>query len=142
MSAVNSFGAKDSLQVGDKSYEIFRIDTVPGHEKLPFSLKVLLENLLRTEDGAILAVLTNRGPNPVHDVRLLIDYVYHWPTEQAPGDVSPGKSWPHVFGGTIAPGASETVRFVPSGGLPTAPAGTFEPKVQVLGFKETKSLAP
>ena len=52
MSAVNSFGAKDTLHVGDESYEIFRIDTVPGHEKLPFSLKVLLENLLRTEDGA------------------------------------------------------------------------------------------
>ena len=51
MSAVNSFGAKDTLHVGDKSYEIFRLDTVPGYEKLPFSLKVLLENLLRTEDG-------------------------------------------------------------------------------------------
>lgn len=52
MSAVNSFGAKDTLHVGDTSYEIYRIDTVAGHEKLPFSLKVLLENLLRTEDGA------------------------------------------------------------------------------------------
>ncbi|WP_308164564.1 aconitate hydratase AcnA [Agromyces sp. ISL-38] len=52
MSAVNSFGAKDTLHVGEKSYEIYRLDTVPGHEKLPFSLKVLLENLLRTEDGA------------------------------------------------------------------------------------------
>ncbi|GAA4366489.1 aconitate hydratase AcnA [Agromyces bauzanensis] len=52
MSAVNSFGAKDTLHVGEKSYEIFRLDTVPGHDKLPFSLKVLLENLLRTEDGA------------------------------------------------------------------------------------------
>ena len=52
MSAVNSFGAKDTLHVGDQSYEIYRLDTVPGHEKLPFSLKVLLENLLRTEDGA------------------------------------------------------------------------------------------
>ncbi|MFD4420138.1 aconitate hydratase AcnA [Agromyces sp. NPDC058484] len=52
MSAVNSFGARDTLQVGEASYEIFRLDTVPGHEKLPFSLKVLLENLLRTEDGA------------------------------------------------------------------------------------------
>lgn len=51
VSAVNSFGAKDTLQVGDKAYEIFRLDTVPGYEKLPFSLKVLLENLLRTEDG-------------------------------------------------------------------------------------------
>jgi aconitate hydratase len=38
--------------VGGTDYEIFRIDTVAGYEKLPFSLKVLLENLLRTEDGA------------------------------------------------------------------------------------------
>ncbi|NYD65853.1 aconitate hydratase AcnA [Agromyces atrinae] len=52
MSQVNSFGAKDTLRVGEKDYEIFRIDSVEGHEKLPFSLKVLLENLLRTEDGA------------------------------------------------------------------------------------------
>ncbi|MDQ1584621.1 MAG: aconitate hydratase, partial [Microbacteriaceae bacterium] len=52
MSAVNSFGAKDTLRVGSTDYEVFRVDAVPGHEKLPFSLKVLLENLLRTEDGA------------------------------------------------------------------------------------------
>ncbi|TPW70881.1 aconitate hydratase [Schumannella sp. 10F1B-5-1] len=52
MSTVNSFGSKSTLKVGDTEYEVFRIDTVPGHEKLPFSLKVLLENLLRTEDGA------------------------------------------------------------------------------------------
>ena len=52
MSAVDSFGAKSTLTVGGADYEIFRVDTVPGYEKLPFSLKVLLENLLRTEDGA------------------------------------------------------------------------------------------
>ncbi|MGN6426308.1 MAG: aconitase family protein, partial [Leifsonia sp.] len=52
MSAVNSFGAKSTLTVGSKDYGIFRIDTVDGYKKLPFSLKVLLENLLRTEDGA------------------------------------------------------------------------------------------
>jgi aconitate hydratase len=52
VSTVNSFGARSTLTVGDTDYEIFRVDTVPGHEKLPFSLKVLLENLLRTEDGA------------------------------------------------------------------------------------------
>ncbi len=52
MSKVNSFGSKDNLEVGDNSYEVFRIDKVEGYEKLPFSLKVLLENLLRTEDGA------------------------------------------------------------------------------------------
>ncbi len=50
--AVNSFGARDTLRVGSTDYEVFRLDKVAGHEKLPFSLKVLLENLLRTEDGA------------------------------------------------------------------------------------------
>ncbi|MDP9026714.1 MAG: aconitate hydratase AcnA, partial [Actinomycetota bacterium] len=52
MSAVDSFGSKSTLTVGGTDYEVFRVDTVPGYEKLPFSLKVLLENLLRTEDGA------------------------------------------------------------------------------------------
>ncbi|BDV30644.1 aconitate hydratase AcnA [Microbacterium terricola] len=52
MSTVDSFGAKSTLTVGSTDYEIFRLDTVDGYEKLPFSLKVLLENLLRTEDGA------------------------------------------------------------------------------------------
>ena len=52
MSSKDSFGARDTLTVGDKSYEIYRLDAVPGTEKLPYSLKVLAENLLRTEDGA------------------------------------------------------------------------------------------
>jgi len=52
VSAVNSFGAKDTLTVGSTDYQVFRIDKVDGYKRLPFSLKVLLENLLRTEDGA------------------------------------------------------------------------------------------
>jgi aconitate hydratase len=52
VSTVNSFGARETLAVGDTEYEIYGIDTVDGHEKLPYSLKILLENLLRTEDGA------------------------------------------------------------------------------------------
>ena len=52
VASTNSFGAHGSLQVGDQDYEIYRINTVAGHETLPYSLKVLLENLLRTEDGA------------------------------------------------------------------------------------------
>ncbi len=51
MSSKDSFGARDTLKVGDNSYEIYRLDAVPGNEKLPYSLKVLAENLLRTEDG-------------------------------------------------------------------------------------------
>ncbi len=49
---MNSFGARDTLDVEGESYEIYRLDAVPGTEKLPYSLKVLAENLLRTEDGA------------------------------------------------------------------------------------------
>src|SRR4051794_40259278 len=53
---MDSFGAKGSLDVGGTSYEIFRLGKVAGDgldvESLPYSLKVLLENLLRTEDGA------------------------------------------------------------------------------------------
>ncbi|GGJ81314.1 aconitate hydratase [Pilimelia anulata] len=52
MASLDTFGAKSQLRVGDAGYEIFRIDAVPGHERLPYSLKILLENLLRTEDGA------------------------------------------------------------------------------------------
>ena len=47
----NSFDAADRLQVGDTEYRYYRLDRVPGSDKLPYSLKVLLENLLRTEDG-------------------------------------------------------------------------------------------
>lgn len=56
MASQDSFGAKDTLEVGGKSYEFYRLDAVAGEgldvASLPFSLKVLLENLLRTEDGA------------------------------------------------------------------------------------------
>src|SRR3954471_9324839 len=59
MASVDSFGARGTLEVGERSYEIYRLSAVSGEglaegavESLPYSLKVLLENLLRTEDGA------------------------------------------------------------------------------------------
>ena len=48
----NSFNAKKNLEVAGKSFEIFDISGIEGASDLPFSLKILLENLLRTEDGA------------------------------------------------------------------------------------------
>ncbi|MEY4232509.1 MAG: hypothetical protein RL144_709, partial [Actinomycetota bacterium] len=48
----NSFNAKKNLDVAGKSFEIFDISSIDGAATLPFSLKILLENLLRTEDGA------------------------------------------------------------------------------------------
>ena len=50
--SLNSLGSKKTLTVAGSSYEIFDISQVKGASDLPFSLKVLLENLLRTEDGA------------------------------------------------------------------------------------------
>ncbi|GAA3217131.1 aconitate hydratase AcnA [Oerskovia jenensis] len=52
MSSVDTFGSKGTLEVGENSYEIFRLSAVEGAERLPYSLKILAENLLRTEDGA------------------------------------------------------------------------------------------
>ncbi|ORI20258.1 aconitate hydratase [Rhodococcus sp. 1168] len=49
----NSFGARGQLSVDDKTYEIHRIDQIEGSGRLPFSLKILLENLLRNEDGRL-----------------------------------------------------------------------------------------
>ena len=51
MSSIDSFGARGTLDVAGAGYEIYRLSAVPGSDSLPFSLKVLLENLLRTEDG-------------------------------------------------------------------------------------------
>ncbi|WP_019547434.1 aconitate hydratase AcnA [Streptomyces sulphureus] len=50
--SANSFDARSTLEVSGESYEIFKLDKVEGSARLPYSLKVLLENLLRTEDGA------------------------------------------------------------------------------------------
>jgi aconitate hydratase len=47
----DSFGSQDTLRAGEQSYRIYRLDAVDGARTLPFSLKILLENLLRTEDG-------------------------------------------------------------------------------------------
>ena len=52
MASLDSFGAKGTLDVGGSSYEIHRLAGAGDVARLPYSLKVLLENLLRTEDGA------------------------------------------------------------------------------------------
>ena len=51
--SVNSFGSRDSLAVGGVDYEVYRLDQVSTAVPLPYSLRVLLENLLRNEDGRV-----------------------------------------------------------------------------------------
>ena len=84
MTSIDSFGARGTLDVGSASYEIFRIAAVEGSARLPFTHKVLLENLLRTEDGAnvthdTIAVAGRVGPvgravagDPVHPARVVM----------------------------------------------------------------------
>jgi aconitate hydratase len=74
MSKVNSFQAADSLKVGSKEYRYFRLDKLNA-PKLPYSLKILLENLLRTEDGANVTAeqikaLANWDPNAEPDTEI------------------------------------------------------------------------
>ncbi|MBO0828805.1 MAG: aconitate hydratase, partial [Streptosporangiales bacterium] len=52
MTANDSYQARARLRIGERELEIHRLDAVPGADDLPYSLKILLENLLRTEDGA------------------------------------------------------------------------------------------
>ncbi len=51
----NSFGARSTLRVGEQAYEIYRLDALEQHgvklNRLPYALRILLENLLRTENG-------------------------------------------------------------------------------------------
>src|SRR5699024_7482296 len=51
--SANSFNARDTLSVDGSQYTIFRLDALPGASRLPYSLKVMLENLLRNEDGRL-----------------------------------------------------------------------------------------
>ena len=65
MSTHNSFGAKSTLTVGDKTFTIFKLSSLekahPAAARLPFSLRILLENLLRTEDGVAVTRRRHRG---------------------------------------------------------------------------------
>jgi aconitate hydratase len=74
LSKVDSFGSKSDLSVGGKNYRIYRLDAVLKHQ-LPYSLKILLENLLRTEDGANVTpsqinAIANWDPNAEPDTEI------------------------------------------------------------------------
>jgi len=54
VSSLDSFGARSTFEVGGRSYEVFRLDALAERfdvARLPYSVKVLLENVLRLEDG-------------------------------------------------------------------------------------------
>jgi len=74
LSKVDSFGSGSDLSVGGKSYRIYRLDAVLK-QQLPYSLKILLENLLRTEDGANVTAsqinaIANWDPNAEPDTEI------------------------------------------------------------------------
>src|SRR5947209_14048764 len=75
----NSFGSEAVLRVGAQEYTIYRLDAVtkshPNAARLPYSLKILLENLLRTEDGLVVRkqdveALANWNPKAQPDTEI------------------------------------------------------------------------
>src|ERR1700689_2849421 len=79
MTSLNSFGAAGQLQVGGRSYEIFRLAALEkagvNLSRIPFSIKILLENLLRFEDGTTVK-------------RSDIEYVAAWDPKAAPREIN------------------------------------------------------
>ena len=74
--SLDSLDTRGTLQVGSSEYQYYRLDQIPGSERLPYSLKILLENLLRNEDGAQVT--------PEH-IRALLN----WSPDVAPTDEVP-----------------------------------------------------
>ena len=58
----NSFNSRSTLDVEGQNYTIHRIDAVENSSRLPYSLKVLLENLLRNEDGRLVTAEQVNAP--------------------------------------------------------------------------------
>ncbi|MFQ5344358.1 MAG: aconitate hydratase AcnA [Mariprofundus sp.] len=67
----NSFGAKDTLKVGDKTYTYYALKAAGDVSHLPFSMKILLENLLRREDGEVVS-------------KADVDAIIHWDAAAEP----------------------------------------------------------
>ncbi|MBI4909586.1 MAG: aconitate hydratase AcnA [Acidobacteria bacterium] len=80
MSKINSFNAASTLTVGGRSYKIFRLDAIEKAgagtlSRLPYSIRIMLENLLRSEDDRTVK-------------RSDIEYIAKWDTAQSPRDIN------------------------------------------------------
>lgn len=93
-----------------------------------------------SENGVISGVVINRSPEPVRDVRVLIDHVWYWNNERHPGDFSPGRSEFYTIQGAIPPGGSLPFRFE-SSPLPQRADGHFETMAHVTEFTQIGTMA-
>ena len=80
MSKLNSFGSSATLSVGTRSYKIFKLDAIERHglgklSRIPYSIRVLLENLLRNEDGTTVK-------------KSDIEYIAKWDVAGAPQEIN------------------------------------------------------
>ena len=97
MAALNSFGARTRLNAGGSTFDIFSLAALeraghPGISRLPYSLKILLENLLRREDGRFVGMYVNDwtvdyGPRGREAVRALLKRAWEAGLVPAPVDV-------------------------------------------------------
>jgi hypothetical protein len=91
---------------------------------------------LKVRGGSVSGMLVNKGPQPVHDVRLLIRYTWHWNNERHPGEDNPGRADFSVVPLEIPPGGSVPFGHDASPPLPARSDGHFTVAVEVMGFTE------
>ena len=95
---------------------------------------------VQSENGLVSGVVINRSPEPVRNVRVLIDQVWYWNNERHPGDFSPGHSEFYTVQGTIPPGGSLPFR-IESPPLPQQADRHFETMAHVTEFTQIGTMA-
>src|SRR5437899_166324 len=87
---------------------------------------------LKVQGGSVSGLLVNKSPRPVHDVRILVRYTWHWNNERRPGDDNPGRSEFSVVPLEIPPGGSVPFGHDASPPLPARSDGHFTTTVEVV----------
>ena len=98
--------------------------------------QVVTVNDVSAQNGTVSAVLVNKSPHLVRDVRLLIRRAWVWENERHPGEDSPGTAEYYIVRNTILPGQSLRITQTPSPPLLERRDGHFETSVEVVGFEE------
>ena len=95
---------------------------------------------VRAEDGSVTGTVTNRSSQPVRNVRVLIDHVWHWKNERHPGEDNPGRAEFYTIQGEIPPGGSLPFK-LDEAPLPRRSDGRFQTIAHVIEYVQIGTVA-